>query len=62
MVRVSTALAIGAASVLWIAPLWGQVDWQAEARQYGWHLSLAAAQQEARTQQKPLMIVIRCIP
>lgn len=43
---------------------WGmaQVDWRQEARQYGWLLSLAEGQRQARLERKPLMVVIRCVP
>ncbi len=57
--RVVLCAALGLVS---FQAVYGQGDWQTEARRYGWLLSLGQGLDRARHTGRPLMVVIRCIP
>ncbi|GIW94785.1 MAG: hypothetical protein KatS3mg110_2826 [Pirellulaceae bacterium] len=56
-------MALGMTLFGWVAGVVkAQEDWRREARQYGWLLNLPEAFRVAQQTNRPLMVVIRCIP
>jgi hypothetical protein len=50
------------APVVWAQRERAVRGWQGEALRYGWKLDYEAAREEARRVDKPLMVVLRCVP